>query len=204
MRSPWFLVLLFTLTACGKDEPTSPDSAHTNRSAIVTPGKPEDKKGVGTSTQTDTNTNPGTRPVDPDKPVDPDVPPPNPALTDEELIAAALVKGNAIRMENNVGELELDEKLSLAAQRHAEDMKARKYFDHKSPEGKTPVDRVKAAGAEYRGIGENIAMGIATDVDELFKLWMESKPHKEGLLQKAWTKHGMGYKDGYWVHVFAN
>jgi uncharacterized protein YkwD len=190
------LFLLLTLAACGKDEPTVPDSANTTRSAILQPA-PSTGTGTGTSTSTDTNTN--TTP----NPADPSLPPPNPALGDEELIAAALAKANAIRLENSVSELELDPKLTLAAQRHAEDMKARNFFDHKNPDGKLPPDRVKDAGGQFRAVGENIAKGI-TDVDQLFQLWLDSKPHKEGLLEKAYTKHGIGYKDGHWVHVFGN
>lgn len=199
------IFLLLALSACGKDEPTVPDSAHTTRSAILQPA-PSTGTGTSTSTRTDTGTNPAPNPAptpSPVDPADPSLPPPNPALGDEELIAAALAKANAIRLENSVAELELDPKLTIAAQRHAEDMKARNFFDHKNPDGKLPPDRVKDAGGQFRAVGENIAKGI-TDVDQLFQLWLDSKPHKEGLLQKAYTKHGIGYKDGHWVHVFAN
>lgn len=202
-------LLLFTtalaLAACGKQEATVPDSAFANRSALTQPQPSSPPKGVSTATSTDTGTNPIPRPVSTNTETNVDVPPPNPALSDEELVAAALEKANAIRIENGSPELEHDPRLSQAAQRHAQDMKARNFFDHKSPDGSLPSDRVKATGASYTGVGENIAMKEPElkDIDELFKIWMDSPPHKQGLLEKQFTKHGMGYKDGRWVHVFA-
>lgn len=196
-----FLLLVFLLAACGKDEPTVADSALQNRSRITTPGSPATKSPTATST----DANPIPRPVATatETEVDPGIPPVNPALSDEDLINAALEKANAIRIENSSPELELDPKLAAAAQAHANDMRARKFYDHKNPDGKTPVDRVKAAGANYRVIAENIHRGL-NDVDKVFEGWMKSEPHKKSLLEKQYSKHGIGYKDGYWVHVLAN
>jgi uncharacterized protein YkwD len=44
-----------------------------------------------------------------------------------------------------------------AAQLHSEDMARRDYFDHTSPDGRQPWDRVAAQGVRYRMVGENIA-----------------------------------------------
>ena len=53
-------------------------------------------------------------------------------------------------------------RLDQAAQRHAEDMLARGYFAHESPEGKTVRERARDAGYDWRAIGENIAEGQLT------------------------------------------
>ncbi len=211
MRPARFLSLLLLsglLAACGKEEPTYPDAAFGNRSALPSSSSaaqdPSKAASPSTNTQTNTDlsTNPIPRPaVDPKDEVGP--PPSNPALTDADLISAALEKANQIRRENGVPELELDPKLSLAAQKHAEDMVARKFFDHKNPDGKDPSHRASDAGARYRAVGENIAKGISQDVEQLFQLWMKSEPHRKGLLEKAFTHHGMGYKDGTWVHLLS-
>jgi uncharacterized protein YkwD len=183
-----------------------PDSAFAHRSVTASPSKPgSDVPNLAPKSSEDSS-RPSSRPSPNGRDENLDPPSINPAITETELVAAALAKANAIRLENGSSELELDLKLSLAAQRHAEEMHSRGFFDHKGVGGSLPNDRVKAAGAAYLYVGENIAKKLPDfhDIDELFKIWIESPPHKNSLLEKQYTKHGMGYKGGYWVHVFAN
>ncbi len=93
-----------------------------------------------------------------------------------------LEKVNAERAKAHVRPLLLDPRLDAAAQRHAEDMLARGYFAHASPEGKTVRQRAEAAGYRWHAVGENIALGQLS-VDEVVQAWMKS-PSTAGT---SWT-----------------
>lgn len=54
--------------------------------------------------------------------------------------------------------------------------------------------------APYKG--EVIASG-ATDASTAVQLWLNSPPHKQIILNPAYTMTGIGYQDGYWVMVFS-
>ncbi|ADC64563.1 SCP-like extracellular [Ferroglobus placidus DSM 10642] len=106
---------------------------------------------------------------------------------------------NAVRMNNSVGKLERDEKLELAAQRHAEDMIERNYLSHYSPEGESVFERLKEVGYNYYVAGENIFEADRLqylDPINMSKVvvngWMESKKHKENLLHPAYEEIGIG------------
>ena len=72
--------------------------------------------------------------------------------------------------------------------------------------GRTAADRVKAAGFEYRAVGENIAWNQPTPkaaVDD----WMNSRGHRRNLLGEEFTHIGVGMAvnakgEPYWVQVF--
>jgi len=93
------------------------------------------------------------------------------------------------------------QQLAQAAQLHAEDMKARNYYDHVTPEGKTPTDRLAALGGQG-GVGENImrqegSIGTASRltwglVETYQKGWMYSDGHRANLLNPHYTKVGYG------------
>jgi uncharacterized protein YkwD len=52
--------------------------------------------------------------------------------------------------------------LVAAARLHSQDMAGRRYFDHITPEGLTPLQRVRAAGLRrFKGPGESISFGTA-------------------------------------------
>ena len=99
--------------------------------------------------------------------------------------------------------------LDQAAQRHAEDMLARHYFAHESPEGETVRERARAAGYDWRAIGENIAEGQLS-VDEVMDTWMHSPPHRRNILDRDFKELGVGLALGKsgggwqveWVQTF--
>ncbi|BDA67099.1 hypothetical protein CAL7716_012650 [Calothrix sp. PCC 7716] len=135
-----------------------------------------------------------------------------------EVRQFALELVNRDRNINTLGSIVTDPVLNDAAQRHAEDMARRNYFDHKSPEGKTPRDRfINAGGSQYNGVGENIAfrgitnsLGLTYGVaEELQRGWMYSNGHRENLLTPEYKKFGYGIAvspDGrlYAVQMFSN
>lgn len=81
--------------------------------------------------------------------------------------------------------------LMTAAQQKAEDMVAKRYFAHFSPENKSPWDFFKEAGYSYKVAGENLAI---TNEDEaaVIKGWLNSPTHKENLLSSQYKDIGIG------------
>ncbi|WP_162794942.1 CAP domain-containing protein [Nonomuraea lactucae] len=112
---------------------------------------------------------------------------------------------NAARARNGCKALVHDPKLHAAAERHSADMAARRYFDHESPDGRDPGDRVRAAGfAPIRTWGENIAMGQRTAAD-VVQGWLDSPGHRANIMNCAFTHIGVGHvaSGPYWTQVFA-
>ncbi|MBW8874015.1 MAG: hypothetical protein JF614_03560 [Acidobacteria bacterium] len=108
-----------------------------------------------------------------------------------QVRAAVLAAVNAERQRAGVPPLSANSKLDQAAQRHAEDMLARHYFAHESPEGHTIRERAKDAGYDWRAIGENIAEG-QTSVAEVMSTWMHSPGHRRNILSRDFKELGTG------------
>jgi uncharacterized protein YkwD len=118
---------------------------------------------------------------------------------------------NRQRQQASVPPLTLNSQLDVAAQRHAEDMLARSYFAHRSPEGATVRERATAAGYIWRTIGENLAEGQPTIADAVDG-WMHSQGHRENILNPSFVDTGIGlaigrdpHTGGYrilWVQTF--
>ncbi|BAZ01137.1 hypothetical protein NIES37_51360 [Tolypothrix tenuis PCC 7101] len=133
-----------------------------------------------------------------------------------EIREFALELVNRDRSLNYLPNLRQDTILSLAAQRHAEDMLARNYFSHISLEGKSPRDRyLSLGGTPGKGVAENIlqsntqGFGFTYGEAEKFQRgWMYSNGHRENLLAVQYTKFGYGIATGvdgriYAVQMFA-
>ena len=99
--------------------------------------------------------------------------------------------------------LEFDESLQLAAQSHSDDMSARHYLEHVSPEGQEPGDRAAAAGYTGSYVGENIGQGFA-DAASAMAAWMGSQGHRDNIDNCDYKVIGIGVNpDGwYWTQVF--
>lgn len=129
-----------------------------------------------------------------------------------ELRVFALQLVNRDRTINNLPPLVEDPLLSKAAQLHAQDMLKRHYFNHVTPEGKTPRDRFVAVGGSPRaGIGENILKssgekGLGVTYGELEKAqrgWMYSNGHRANLLTAQYTQFGYGIAVGAGGQIYA-
>jgi uncharacterized protein YkwD len=117
------------------------------------------------------------------------------------------------RRKVGLGPLSDDPALDAAAQAHALDMKQRNYFEHETPGGKSPFDRIDAAlvslgsllGLDrlstFDWMGENIARGFA-DADATCAGWMNSPGHKANILRPQFDAIGTGWVDGYAVQDF--
>lgn len=114
-------------------------------------------------------------------------------LTVEQVVAQV----NADRSRLGLPGLKLDQTLSLAAFAKAEDMLAKGYFAHNSPEGIKPWHWFKVLGYNYSHAGENLAIGF-DDASELERSWMESPKHRANILSSDYTDMGVAivYKNG--------
>ena len=115
---------------------------------------------------------------------------------------------NALRRENGLNELTIDNSLNVVAALRANEIADNNAFSHTRPNGSTPQTAMSEVGVSYRAFGENLAwasgrMGAQTAYNE----WLKSGPHKENMLDADFTKMGASYiraSNGhtYWVQIF--
>ena len=119
------------------------------------------------------------------------------AARDEGVLSApSLVdETNDVRVQAGLGALTLNSQLSRAAQAKADDMAARGYFEHTTPEGHQPWDLIAAAGYQYQAAAENLAVGL-TAGNALIAAWMASPLHRQNILNKRYTEIGVGIARG--------
>ena len=98
---------------------------------------------------------------------------------------------NAQRSVHGCGALASNAVLLAVARAHSADMATKGYFDHTSPDGRSPFDRMRAAG--YRGnlMGENIAAGQRTAA-AVMTAWMNSPGHRANILNCGYKVIGIG------------
>lgn len=99
---------------------------------------------------------------------------------------------NQNRTANSLAALSLDSRLNSAAQAKANDMVAKNYWSHTSPDGRQPWDFIVAAGYSYSMAGENLAYGALTSADTV-QAWMNSPGHRANILKAGFTQVGFGF-----------
>ncbi|MDQ3123299.1 MAG: CAP domain-containing protein [bacterium] len=107
-------------------------------------------------------------------------------------VSGLLSSTNTQRTNNGVKVLKNNSKLNSAAQAKANDMVAKNYWSHVSPDGKQPWWFITNAGYSYSAAGENLAYGFLTSADTVTG-WMNSPPHKSNLLGSTFTEVGFGF-----------
>lgn len=85
--------------------------------------------------------------------------------------------------------------LAAAAQDKAEDMAARGYFSHESPDGVLPWYWFDAHGYKYKYAGENLAIDF-TDSDAVVDAWLASPTHRANIVKGGYTEIGIGMATG--------
>ncbi|WP_369218487.1 CAP domain-containing protein, partial [Streptomyces flavofungini] len=112
---------------------------------------------------------------------------------------------NAERSKAGCGPVTANSKLATAATKHSADMDARDYFDHNSPDGTDPGDRITAAGYQWSTYGENIARGQQTPAS-VMESWMNSSGHRANILNCAFKEMGVGIHRAsggpWWTQAF--
>ncbi|MCH5267674.1 MAG: Ig-like domain-containing protein [Lachnospiraceae bacterium] len=123
------------------------------------------------------------------------------AKTEEEKV---LELANKERRKQGLNALKMDSKLQKAAQVRAKELE--KKYDHKRPNGKNYTTVLKSKGVTYRISAENIGKGQMS-AEEVMLGWMNSPKQKNNILNKSYTKMGVGlYKSPYcyyWVQILA-
>ena len=102
-----------------------------------------------------------------------------------------LASTNVQRTNNGLSGLTLNSKLSQAAQAKANDMVARNYWSHNTPDGQEPWVFISNAGYDYLAAGENLAYGFATSEDTVTG-WMNSPGHRANILNSNYQEVGFG------------
>jgi uncharacterized protein YkwD len=113
------------------------------------------------------------------------------ARNPEAAQSAVLCIVNAERAARGLPGVAPEGRLDAAAQGHSDDMAQRGYFDHVTPEGRTPADRAEAAGYPYGALYENIALGQTT-ARQVMTGWMRSTGHCRGVLAPEPVHLGVG------------
>lgn len=102
---------------------------------------------------------------------------------------------NQKRTENGLPALTLNNELANAAAAKGEDMFAKNYWAHNSPDGLTPWVFIKNAGYDYVYAGENLARGYTT-ASEVIDAWMASPGHRENILSPNYKEIGFSVASG--------
>jgi len=99
---------------------------------------------------------------------------------------------NAEREKAKLPALKPNPLLMDAARAHTANMATTGRLDH-TLDNETPADRLKKRGYAYARYGENIASGEDSKPEDLFRVWMESPPHKANLLNGDYSEIGLGW-----------
>jgi hypothetical protein len=102
---------------------------------------------------------------------------------------------NESRKQFSLSALTENQLLNKAAQAKADDMLAKGYFAHNSPDGKTPWDFIVATGYSYLQAGENLAVNFS-EAEDVETAWMNSPGHKANILNKNFQEIGIGVAQG--------
>jgi uncharacterized protein YkwD len=112
--------------------------------------------------------------------------------------AAVLCLINTERAQNGKEPLSPDPRLEQAAESHGKEMLSVDYFDHVSPSGLTPVQRIRETGyipSSEVGyvIGENLAWGTLTlaTPQAIVSAWIASPEHLANILEGKYRETGI-------------
>lgn len=122
-----------------------------------------------------------------------------PDTTNLQRVRAAIVcLHNHERKAAGVPPLRPNALLDTAAGGHSADMVVRRYFEHESPDGRDPFQRMERAGyIRKKGVwnaGENIAWGSGalSTPRSIFDAWINSSGHRLTLLASDFSELGVG------------
>lgn len=106
-----------------------------------------------------------------------------------------LTSTNVQRTQNGLTNLTLNGALAQAAQTKANDMIARNYWSHTTPDGQEPWVFINQTGYLYQAAGENLAYGFGTSAEAVTG-WMNSPGHKANILNGNYQEVGFGIANG--------
>jgi len=119
---------------------------------------------------------------------------------------ALLAHINDARKAAGLKPVALDDRLSTLAQQRSDDMVARGYFSHVTPEGKGYMDFLKASGIRFKFSGEILVKNNFREeltASKAYEWFVGSPTHRAILLDPRFNLAGVGVtKDGKGYYVF--
>jgi uncharacterized protein YkwD len=122
---------------------------------------------------------------------------PHSAAALRRLEGELLARVNAARAAAHLPPLDRDPRLARAARAYSEELAGRGVLDHESPtpNRRTALERIRAAGARVGAWGENLArtpLGPDLAADSVVGGWMRSAGHRDNLLSPDFVLTGIG------------
>jgi len=112
------------------------------------------------------------------------------------VISSVLVElTNVDRSSQGLATLTVSPVLTEVAQAKANDMAAKGYFAHTSPEGLTPWHWFKEKGYRFAYAGENLAIDFSESAD-VQRAWMNSPTHRANVVGTQFTEIGIATANG--------
>lgn len=111
------------------------------------------------------------------------------------IVPVLVALSNQDREKAQVGTLTVNPTLVAAAQAKADDMAAKGYFAHTSPEGKDSWYWFKEVGYDFVHAGENLAVDFS-DSTAVEEAWMNSPTHRANLIDDRFTEIGIAIAHG--------
>lgn len=116
-------------------------------------------------------------------------------LTAAVLPGAVVALTNEEREDRDLPMLTANALLSNAAQLKADDMAAKSYYAHVSPDGTVPPYWLDRVGYKYQIMAENLVID-RPNADAVVSAWMGSSNHRENILNPVFTEIGIGVAHG--------
>jgi len=124
-------------------------------------------------------------------PADPAPDEPEPTPDDSGWAAEIVALTNDERATAGCDGLTVDDRLTAAAQRHAQDMADRDEMSHVGGDGSTFDERIRDEGHPKPG-AENVARGYP-DAETTVREWMDSPGHRKNIVNCTYVTIGVGY-----------
>lgn len=112
----------------------------------------------------------------------------SPSQDAEEKAFLTLI--NQYRKSKGKAALTLNQNLNNASNWMSSDMAGRNYFNHTDSQGRSPFQRMRVYGYNYRAAGENIAAGYTT-ASAVMAGWKASPGHNTNMLNSAFKEIGI-------------
>lgn len=188
-------------------DPDTPDNNQPENPSVPDDNQPENPGTPDNNQLENPSTPDGSQPENPGTPDNNQ--PENPSVPDTDTENASFVRQvvnlvNQERAKAGLSPVTADTSIQAAAQVRAKEIE--KSFSHTRPDGSSFSTALTQQGVTYRGSGENIAWGQKTP-EQVMNGWMNSDGHRANILNKNFTKIGVGYHQNasgtnYWTQLF--
>ena len=189
------------------ENPSTPDGSQPENPGTPDNNQPENPDAPDANQPEAPGTPDGSQPENPGTPDNNQ--PENPSVPDTDTENASFVRQvvnlvNQERAKAGLSPVTADTSIQAAAQVRAKEIE--KSFSHTRPDGSSFSTALTQQGVTYRGSGENIAWGQKTP-EQVMNGWMNSDGHRANILNKNFTKIGVGYHQNasgtnYWTQLF--